>query len=264
MRIVKLPRLSKAGILSQLVYPVAAGLCLLTSPGSATAASWQAELANGQHLYVDPTTNRPIVELQDGEKRPLWDGVHQLSDGSTITIRSGIVVPNEEISTLRRAEPIEPKDAADEETGTAGSSAEVAESCDELVLKTCGLHQSCEDRESCQLSRQLRAMQFQASDQDKDNLAWTGQRCSEALSNDEEFPVCDQEPPLSAATCQKLADYVCGGAQHCAESPSCLQARGLLDLEQQAKETENAAELDRVQQQCHEVLVEQAFFPPCR
>jgi len=223
-------------------------------------------LAGGQHVYVDPTTNRPIVELPDGEQRPLWDGVHQLSDGSTITIRSGIVVPNEEISTLQHAEPIEPEDAADEEPGTAGSSGKVAESCDRLVLKTCGLHQTCEDREPCQLSRQLRTMQFQSvgPDPDEDNLVWTAQRCSEALTNDKDFPVCDQEPPLSAATCQELADHVCGDAQRCAEHPSCVLARELLDHETQAGQTEDAELLKSVRQQCREVLTEHAFFPPCR
>ena len=265
MRIEKRQRLSRVGLLSQFVCSVAAGLLLLTSPGSATAASWEAELADGQQIYVDPTTNRPIVELEDGGKRPLWDGVHRLSDGSIITIRSGVMVPNEEVSTLRRAEPIKPKDAPDdEEITTVGSSAGAAESCDQLVLKTCGLHQACKAREPCKLSRQLRAMQFQAIGPNENNSGWTEQRCSEALSNDEEFPACDQRPPLVTAACHELADHVCGGAQRCAESSSCLLARELLDLEQRAGEAQDAAQLERVRRQCHEVLVEQAFFPPCR
>ena len=132
------------------------------------------------------------------------------------------------------------------------------------MLKTCGLHQTCEASEPCKLTRQLRAMQFQAIGPNKDNSGWTEQRCSEALNNDEEFPACDQRPPLVTAACQELADHVCGGAQRCAESSSCLLARELLDFEQQAGEAEDAAQLERVRQQCHKVLVEHAFFPPCR
>ena len=175
------------------------------------------------------------------------------------------MVPNEEVSSLRRAEPIKPKDAPDdEEITTVGSSAGAAESCDQLVLKTCGLHQACKAREPCKLSRQLRAMQFQAIGPNENNSGWTEQRCSEALSNDEAFPACDQRPPLVTAACHELADHVCGGAQRCAESSSCLLARELLDLEQRAGEAQDAAQLERVRRQCHKVLVEQAFFPPCR
>lgn len=263
MRKAKPPRLFRAGLLLQFVRSVAVGLLLLTTAGSATAASWDAELADGRQIHVDPTTNRAIVESKDGGQRPLWDGVHRLSDGSTITVRSGIMVQNEEIGTLRSVEPIKPEDAVNAHSDTAESSAEVAESCDQLVLKTCGLRQACAAREPCKLSRQLRAMQFQATGPSKDNLDWTEQRCNEALTNDEEFPACDQGPPLAAA-CQELAAHVCGGAQRCAESSSCQQARELLDIEQQAAKAEDAAQLERVRQQCHEVLEEHAFFPPCR
>ena len=250
--------------MAEFAWPAAACLLLVTSPGPVAAASWDAELADGRQIHVDPATNRPIVESEEGGTRPLWDGVHRLSDGSTITIRSGIMVPNEEIGALRRAGPVRPEEAADEETGTAGSSGEYAESCDRLVLKTCGLRQACEADEPCQVSRQLRAMQFQAIGPNEDNLGWTQQRCSEALGNDEEFPACDQGPPLVAAACQELAGLVCGEARRCAASSSCRLARDLLDLEQQAGQAGDAAKLERVRQQCRDALVEHAFFPPCR
>lgn len=264
MRVTNLRGPLGAGSLSQVVGLVTAGLLLLMPTGPATASSWEAELADGRRIHVDPTTNRPIVESKDGRERQLWDGVHRLDDGSTITVRSGIMVPNEEVSTLRRPEPSKPEAGADEEADAADASAEDTESCDQLVLKTCGLRQACEADESCRLSRQLRAMQLQAVGSNEDNLGWTEQRCREALGNDQEFPYCDQEPPLVTAACQELADHVCGATQRCAGSSSCLLARELLDLEGQAGAAEDAAQVERVRQQCHKVLVEHAFFPPCR
>ena len=248
--------------------PLGFGLVLLASWGSAWADAWNAELATGQEITVDPSTNRPVIESKDGRSRQLWDGVHRLRDGSTITVERGIMVPNEEVSTLRRPPP-ERMEEADDEKAAAETApehgAEDGENCDRLVLKTCGLNKACEADEPCTLSRQLRSMQGHPGDRPAGgNLGWSEQRCRESLENESEFPACDKEPPLETVACGHLRDHVCGSTQRCAGSSSCLLARELSDLEDQALDREDPQQVARVRQQCQQILADHAFFPPCR
>jgi hypothetical protein len=243
--------------------PLQVAALLVVWSQAAFPASWDTELANGQQLSVDPTTNRAVIQSDDGRGRPLWDGVHRLRDGSTITVRSGVMVPNEEIEILGR---IGPADAVKTEPGQSSTVSPTAadDCCNELVLKTCGLRNTCGQSEPCQLSRQLKALQRQPCDMSQDNPGWAEARCREALDDDEQFSACEQEPPLLTTACQRLLEHVCGAAPRCYGSGSCLAARDLGRLEQAALDRQAPGEVEMVRQRCLKVLGEHAFFPPCR
>jgi hypothetical protein len=231
--------------------------------GSALADSWEARLKNGQEFSVDPTTNRVLLESGVGQGRPLWDGVHRLQDGSTITIRSGVMVPNEELETLGEAEPADvAKPDADESSTVVPMTR--GNRCNELVLKTCGLKNACAENEACLLSRQLREIQRKPSSQAKDSRGWAEERCREALDDSEQFTSCDREPPLLAASCEQLLEHVCSSTPRCFESNSCVTARDLVDLELSALEQDKTDDLETVRRRCQDMLVDHAFFPPCR
>ncbi len=264
-RKMKTPRLVDfSGSNLRVCYPTLfiVALLLVCSRGL-SAASWDTELENGQQIRVDPTTNRPLIESGAGQGRPLWDGVHRLRDGSTITIRSGVMVPNEE---LEASSHIGPADVAKDEAADASTDSPTVleDYCDTLVLKTCGLRNSCEQSEPCQLSRQLRAMQRQPSGHSEDNLTWAEKRCHEALDDDERFTACDQEPSLLTAGCEELLEYVCGTARRCFESGSCVVARDLFSQEQAAVDSHATEEITNIRHSCQKLLSEHAFFPPCR
>jgi hypothetical protein len=256
------------------------GLVLLCAATATISSGWETRLNNGQPIVIDPTTNRAVIMEGVGQGRPLWDGVHRLHDGTTITIRSGVAVPN---SSLGRRSPL-PSPSSDEtgvpEQTPATASASPAPShqsltgftsgsphqghCDHLLLKTCGLHRTCEDADACQLAQQLRSMQRQSPDPRLGNTGWAEGRCREALQDKAVFPACPREPPLQEVACSALVRHVCANAQRCQRSELCRDASALLELQQSAFERNAPSELILIRQRCVEMLAEQAFFPPCR
>ena len=255
-----------------------AGLC-----SSVNAAEWQTQLGTGQPIAVDPTTNRAVIQSGVGQGRPLWDGVHRLRDGSTITIRSGVVVPNEALSgPLPPTKP--PPTAADRgnaetaqpdategqrpangiATAPRSRTSQHRGHCDHLVLKTCGLNGHCRDTEACQLARQLRTTQQGSIDPGLDNTGWAEQHCREALRGEDGFAPCDTEPALEESACGALVDRVCASASRCRRSETCKNARELFDLERVALQESSTDELGLVRRRCIELLAGHAFFPPCR
>jgi hypothetical protein len=236
---------------------------MLLSGRLAFAAPWNAELGTGQQISVSPTDNRAVIESGRGQGKPLWDGVHRLSDGSTITIRSGILVPNEALQTYQAAPgPPSDRSASDQETFSAPAGRRG--SCDELVLSCCGLHGSCEDAEACVLARQLRRMQHQPDSVRLGNADWAEQQCREALQDHTRFTTCAREPSLETTACRQLLDRVCADRPRCGDSPSCRMARELFDLEQAALDSGAEMELEVIRPRCLELLGDHAFFPPCR
>ena len=241
---------SRGSLLRGLV--VLTGLLLVCS-GAPRAADWNAELEDGQGIVVDPTTNRALIQANGGEQTPLWDGVHRLSDGSVITVRSGLVVPNEEVLEVRSEEPAKPAPIP-----------ERSPACDELVLKTCGLKNECRGIQSCDLARQLRAMQWARGDQVPEDREWAESMCKKGLEDPEAFAACEAAAPSVAAPCQALVDHVCGSAQRCAKSAACRLAQQLLELEKEAESQGVTDHANKTREQCQQVLGEHAFFPPCR
>ena len=73
----------------------------LLASGPVLPESWTSELSRGGHIEVDPATNKPWISTPEGAHVPLWNGVHRLQDGSTVTVREGVMVPNEEVLQLR-------------------------------------------------------------------------------------------------------------------------------------------------------------------
>lgn len=261
--------------------PLALILIGITSiAGSLNAAEWRTQLGNGQPIVVDPTTNRAVIQSGIGQGRPLWDGVHRLQNGSTITIRSGIVVPNEALSsptspmpspaveisadTTTPDVPADQKSTTDSARAPANRTSRHRGHCDHLVLKTCGLNGGCDDAESCHLARQLRKVQQKAKYPGLGNIGWAEERCREALMDDDGLSACEIEPALDEVACGALVERVCASASRCRRSRTCRDVRELFDLEQIALEKSSPTELELVRQRCTELLGRHAFFRPCR
>jgi hypothetical protein len=229
-------------------------VCVLV-PIAAGAASWQAELEDGRQISVDPKTNRAVIVSGAGQGAPLWDGVHRLSDGGVVTVRSGLMVPNEAVIALREGA-VEPP---------AGEVLDGDDSCDALVLLTCGMDDECADSEPCELARQLRGMQWAVGAGDSaEGRAWAQDRCRQGLADPQSFPNCTSVTKIPAQPCQRLLERTCGKQQRCERSEACQLAKELTALEAQAAADSVPAHAESTRQQCYEVLQDHAFFPPCR
>ncbi len=124
---------------------------LLVFATSLQAAQWSAPLKGGGTVTVDPDTNRATLR-RNGMETPLWDGVHQLEDGSTLTIRSGTAVPNQDIL---RARELPKKPPAAEADQWAGAPIVGYSPCEKLVRRVCGVGRACSDAEACGPALQL-------------------------------------------------------------------------------------------------------------
>jgi len=90
------------------------------------------------------------------QESQLWDGVHQLEDGSTITIHSGTAVPNQGILRARQ----QPSQPEPEEAGQWSGAPIVGYSpCERLVRRVCGVNQTCSSARACGPARQLLNME---------------------------------------------------------------------------------------------------------
>ena len=71
------------------------------------ADTWQSNRKGGGVVRIDPVTRKPTV-IYSGGSALLWDGAHEMADGSVITIRDGVAVPDETMfSTWSREVPRE-------------------------------------------------------------------------------------------------------------------------------------------------------------
>lgn len=225
---------------------------------TADAASWTNRLADGRRIQVDPNTNRVTVFPEEGTRRQLWDGVHRLEDGSTITIRSGVMVPNKAIVELRQHLPSPP-------------TAESAVPCQRLVRKVCGLHDECADHAACEPARQLQQMsQDQAQEAlDYPNATtppWASEQCRDALADEAFFTACGKlQRGKKSTPCEQLFDKVCGAHQECRQQSRCPLAKQMIDME--AGERRAATDPDALtftSSQCREALGDEEFFEPCQ
>ena len=153
----------------------------------AGASSLDSRLSDGTPIQFDSNTNRVTVPGSGG--RPLWDGVHTLQDGSTITIRSGVAVPNMPMAETQQQQRLrEPPSSPDDQA------AETDNQCVRLVRKVCGSREQCGDRPGCQAARQLLDMEH------KEQAAWvslgdtthTSISCGEALTDEGFFEPCNK------------------------------------------------------------------------
>jgi len=227
---------------------------ILVATGQAQAGTWTGTLHDGSVLQVDPETHRPM-RYYEGGTAPMWDGTHQLEDGSVVIVRDGQVVPTEGMINTWTAQP--------------GSEPKMRERhCERLVRKVCGFHNECATAQPCVLANQLLRME---REQQRSAPIGSGpfpqtessSECLEAFTNPN-FPACGSSVPETRETaCRKLIDLVCGEDGRCAESPGCDPARQLLQMENEERlesadpdaRTPTGAECEKAR--------ENAFFKPC-
>jgi len=166
------------------------GGLLLALSGILQAAEWSAPLKSGGTVTVDPETNRATVR-RNGMETQLWDGIHQLEDGSTLTIRSGTAVPNKDILRARKL-PSEPEPSEAERwlgTPIVGYSP-----CERLVRRVCGVNQACGSSKGCDPARQLLSIEQnerKANDSPNYTTPASGQ-CQQADRDRDYFVTCAQ------------------------------------------------------------------------
>jgi hypothetical protein len=161
--------------------------CLLLSFAAGAAASWSAQLETGAKVSVDPQTNRVTVQ-SEGVSTPLWDGVHRLSDGTTITVRAGQVVPTAAILDARQ-QPEPPLD--DPARAWVGSPIIGLSPCEQLVRQVCGVSELCATAEACAPARQL--LQQESAERaagNPDVMVYSSGQCMEALKDAQFFKPC--------------------------------------------------------------------------
>lgn len=137
------------------VIVLTGSLLFASLPGALHAAQWSAPLKDGGIVTVDPQTNRATVR-RNGVETQLWDGVHQLKDGSTLIIRSGTAVPTQSILRARQLPETPEPPAADPGPGIPISG---ASPCERLAHRVCGDDQACGTVTACDASRQLLNME---------------------------------------------------------------------------------------------------------
>lgn len=224
---------------------------------SVSAASWTSRLADGRRIQVDPNTNRVTVFPEKGAAQQLWDGVHRLQDGSTITIRSGVMVPTKAIVELRQRLPTPHLPESDAW-------------CQQLVRKVCGLHDECADIPACGPARQLLQMaqdpaRDPAEEPDPGATHWALERCRQAFQDETFFAACDRAQRGTTSTpCEQLLDKVCGPQQECRQQPRCSLAKQMLEMEaEERRAATNPDALTFTSHQCQEALDDEEFFNPC-
>jgi hypothetical protein len=143
------------------------------------AADWQGTLLDGSRVEVDTTTHRAWRRV-GSRVEPLWDGVHQLQDGSVVIVRHGTAVPTERMQETWRQ-------SAEEESRLATSA------CEDLIKRVCGVDHRCATSQACGLARQLRDMAAgkSAEGMNADAQIDNGGQCREALANPVFFVRCD-------------------------------------------------------------------------
>jgi hypothetical protein len=247
-----------------------AGLIILAAaPPAPQAAEWSSTLKGGGQVTVDPRTNRITVQ-KNGVQTQLWDGVHRLEDGSSITVRSGQVVPNQEILRARR-QPDMPEE-------TEGPGAEVwigapivgASPCEKLAQRVCGAGRACADQDGCALAGQLLEMEQQerAAQASANRMTYASGQCQEADRDRNLFATCGAQPApwttgedparyVPPSSCQLLVEKVCGSRSACGGETACDAAQQLVRL---AQDEPAGGTTD---QQCREALGDDSFFKPC-
>jgi hypothetical protein len=228
--------------------------------GPVSSRTWEGELYGGGRVEVDTATNKPVYHGPEGAQVPLWDGVHQLQDGRTITVRDGVMVPNEQVLDLRHG--------FAKEEGFVG---ETESSCEQLVRKVCGFADECSDAPGCAHARQLR--QFAREELDERSEPGYSARfievpgqCREALRNEELFQPCNKDLAGGKPTpCAKLVAKVCGDRGQCAGRPSCGPAKQLLDREyaERLASPDTGADEVPTSVQCRQALEDDGFFSAC-
>ena len=247
------------------------------------AAEWSAPLQSGGQVTVDPRTNRPTV-LRNGVETQLWDGVHRLQDGSTITVRSGTVVPNQAILNARSM-PDHPRQADIE--SWLGTPINGASPCEQLVERVCGAEGACSDYAACAPVRQLLKIEERerAASGQPGSMSYASGQCKEAdrdraffascagpddstgRSASQSLPAVQPSLQSSPSACNMLVDKVCGSDGACSAREACNLARQLMTMakQQRARSSFTSVPQDNAaESQCREALLDEELFARCR
>lgn len=139
-------------------------LAVATDPTPASSA----QLVDGSVVDMGSPGSKVYILDPNGNRRPLWNGVHQLKDGSQLTIRNGVLVS---------------------EPWSAGPSPPPTGRCSELVDTVCGKDGQCSDTTPCKLARQLLDMESDQQPNAGQGPA-VGSQCDSALRDPAYFTPC--------------------------------------------------------------------------
>lgn len=247
---------------------------LLLDVRIATAREWSSTLEGGGTVTVDPHTRRATV-IRDGVQTPLWDGIHRLQDGSTLTIRSGVAVPTEPM--IQSPPPVTEDSRLKEWIGApiVGYSP-----CERLVRDVCGKTDECATAPGCEPARQLLEMERQErkSATSPNIMTYSSAQCQQAHQDRTLFGLCGQASGNSSQTpatatagkvvspCRHLVLRVCGRTNACGNSEACDAARQLVTLEEQERVNSGLKSYQHnpTSGQCRQALAGDAYFQPCR
>ena len=242
-----------------MIFRILTSLILIFYGSIVCGQQWTNRLQDGSRLYVDPNTNKPTIINKQGLAAPLWDGVHRLQNGRSITVRDGVMVPNTDVLELRRTFPPQ------------GSSFVVGLSpCVVLQRRVCGLYEECAGHYSCSQANQL--VQFE-KDEERERKVGAAfsfrempETCRKALQDTDIFTPCpDKQMGRRPTPCEELVIKVCGTRNQCAQQPACQPAKQLMGMEYDERVT--ALSLNSptyTTGQCRKALWDTAFFIPCK
>jgi len=257
-----------------LIITIACAVLLLFETGTGHTGEWSSTLKGGGTVSVDPRTRRATV-MRDGRQSPLWDGVHQLQDGTTITIRSGVTVPTTPMLESEQPKPEEQKLKEWIGAPIAGYSP-----CERLVRDVCGTKEECATASGCEPARQLLEMEKQErqANTTPNIMTFSSAQCQEAQQDKSLFVTCGQtpvppdappEPSQSGAVmspCQHLVFKVCGKDDACTGEEACDAAGQLVSLEEQDRINSGLKSYQHnlTSNQCRQMLLGDTLFLPCR
>jgi hypothetical protein len=144
----------------------------LAFAGGATLQMW-----DGRPVLIQGAGRPVLIETPGGGYRPLLDGVHRLQDGSTVTVRRGV---------LQSQALLEPSRSALRAQQTLALAR-----CRVLVDKVCGRDGACADAQACRAARQL--MDLETEEREvvgTSSVTPSGHMCNEALLDEEFFVPC--------------------------------------------------------------------------
>ena len=228
---------------------------LLMFAGTGQAQSWTGGLERGGVVSIDPRTNKATIYSSKGSTQ-LWDGTHELNDGSVIIVHDGVVTSGGGGSQ----QTVMPQ-VASEPGITQASSA-----CVELVIKVCGFNGECGENKGCSPARQLMELEKDEAWQTRSKGPnKTSAECRKALANEKYFTHCGLKRQSKEPTaCENLVSQVCGAGNQCAEAPACSPARQLLTMETQERlASRNPDQPTFSSKRCQDVMQDSKFFKPC-
>ena len=148
-------------------YRISILLCLVALLTSRAAFPATAVLADGSMVDWNAPGSLVYVVTPDGDRTPLWNGVHSLRNGGRITIRNGVLAGRPW--------------SADGPVAQTGL-------CRQLIDRVCGKDGACGSDTACEMARQIAGLERQATS--TANAPGTESQCDVALRDHGYFKPC--------------------------------------------------------------------------